>query len=599
VTGLHLTPEAVEARRLELATVEEQIRALGRRKSVLRAEILSGYAAPVKGKPAEQLPLVETATATTPATQPPEAPAQAPEAAKPATATTTATPLRDRVRAALGAAKVRRSAKVLALLLGESEEDVAYELEGLELAREVIGKNTSGKASRAYELRNRWEAKRGTGRDTKPGKGRKKGKKEPATPPPAEIAVLGDMTMAEVRQALLDEIGTWKRWHSGAAADQALWAKLRESGHDDEDGFDLIRRVDHVAHEALTALAKEGRIQCSEGPGNWNNSYAPLGVDRADEGGPDEPRPPRAKKASKKPAGKAPAKKAKAAKGKKAEGTRSRTWTVAEDIEAALREWGTWFEVGQLEAKVREALPLSLGPSTAEWNNALRGLIEVKKIQRREVDGQVQFRLAVAPEPKKKGKKTPEAPRPTVTVGEAMSKMLAEVSVHDWQQARAEVCEKIAQRKGEPVSVGSLLLKVGCDSNLVTPVLELLEEAGAVSLGYKGKSPSVVSLSATVSDEEIAHDLQALTRRYVRGLVEDWGGDPTTADLAGNLDQPPALVDSVLIELRAAQELLCDREGRWSVRSPKASAAARTAPLFADVEPAPAVDGLEPEGDET
>jgi len=30
-----------------------------------------------------------------------------------------------------------------------------------------------------------------------------------------------------------------------------------------------------------------------------------------------------------------------------------------------------------------------------------------------------------------------------------------------------------------------------------------------------------------------------------------------------------------------------------------ASAAARTAPLFADVEPAPAVDGLEPEGDET
>mgnify|MGYP000970417186 FL=1 len=463
MTGLHLTPEAVQARRLELAEVDAQIKALGRRKSVLRAEILSGYAAPVKGAPAEQLPLVETTTAT----PSPEAPAQAPEAAKPATATTTARTAvqqREAVLAALRAAKGRRSGQVLATLLGESEQDV---------------------------------------------------------------------------------------------------------------------------HECLMELIQRGEARSARRGG-----YEAT----------DKPQPPsrdvKPGKAAKKPAAKAPAKKAKAAKGKKAEGTRSRTWTVAEDIEAVLREWGTWFEVGQLEAKVREALPLSLGPSTAEWNNALRGLIEVKKIQRREVDGQVQFRLAVAPEPKKKGKKAPEAPRPTVTVGEAMAKMLAEVSVHDWQQARAEVCERLAQRKGQPVSVGSLLLKVGCDSNLVTPVLELLEEASAVSLGYKAKSPSVVSLSAVVSDEEIAHDLQALTRRYVRGLVEDWGGDPTTADLAGNLELPAALIDSVLIELRAAQELLCDREGRWSVRSPKASAAARTAPLFDDVEPAPAVDGLEPEGDE-
>lgn len=136
--------------------------------------------------------------------------------------------------------------------------------------------------------------------------------------------------------------------------------------------------------------------------------------------------------------------------------------------------------------------------------------------------------------------------------------------------------------------------------------VELLDAAGAIVLGSRsgvrapwGKAAPFATPSATVGDEEIAHDLQALTRRYVRGLVEDWGGDPTTADLAGNLELPAALIDSVLIELRAAQELLCDREGRWSVRSPRTSAAARTAPLFADVEPAPAGDGLEPEGDES
>lgn len=355
MTGLYLTAEAVQARRLELATVEEQIRALGRRKSVLRAEILSGYAAPVKGAPVEQLPLVETATAT--------AAAPVPQASR-------------------------------------------------------------------QEL---------------------------------------------LRKAILDELG-----HGLATFGELLTTCMRD-------------------------LA-------------WTSQHMPQ-------------------------------------------------TTEVRDVLKALCE----------EGKV-------------VWD-------EAKKV----------YHLPPPPAPKKaKAKKAPEAPRPTVTVGEAMAKMLAEVSVHDWQQARAEVCDKIAQRKGEPVSVGSLLLKVGCDSNLVTPVLELLDAAGAIVLGSRsgvrapwGKAAPFATPSATVGDEEIAHDLQALTRRYVRGLVEDWGGDPTTADLAGNLELPAALIDSVLIELRAAQELLCDREGRWSVRSPRTSAAARTAPLFADVEPAPAGDGLEPEGDES
>lgn len=56
-----LTHEQIGERRLELATVEEAIRMLGRRKSVLRAEILSGFAAPAKGVAPEQLSL-DTAT---------------------------------------------------------------------------------------------------------------------------------------------------------------------------------------------------------------------------------------------------------------------------------------------------------------------------------------------------------------------------------------------------------------------------------------------------------------------------------------------------------------------------------------------------------
>lgn len=43
-----LTPEQITARRVELHTVEDQLRALGRRRSTLRAEILSGYAQPEK-----------------------------------------------------------------------------------------------------------------------------------------------------------------------------------------------------------------------------------------------------------------------------------------------------------------------------------------------------------------------------------------------------------------------------------------------------------------------------------------------------------------------------------------------------------------------
>ena len=614
MTGRALTLAELDERRLELVDIKTQLRALGRRKSVVETEILTGRAAPVKGAPAEQLPLVET----TPATTAPEAPAQAPEAAKPATATTTARTalqMREAVLAALRAAKGRRSGKVLATLLGESEQDVH------ECLMELIQRGEAHSARRGgYEATDKPQPQ---GRDIKPGKGRKKGKKEPATPPPAEIVVLGDMTMAEVRQVLLDKIGTWKRWHSGAAADLALWDKLRESGHagEDKDTFDLSRQVDEIGHEALAALATEGKIQSDGDPGRWGNCYAPLGVPRTAEGGPDEPRPPRAKKASKKPASKAPAKKTKtAAKGKKASKAEAPAPPPAAPAAAPvpqasrqeLLRTAILDELGHGLATFGELLTTCMRdlawtsqhmPQTTEVRDVLKALCEEGKVVWDEA--KKVYHLPPPPAPKKaKAKKAPEAPRPTVTVGEAMAKMLAEVSVHDWQQARAEVCDKIAQRKGEPVSVGPLLLNVSCDSNLVGPVLELLDAAGAIVLGSRsgvrapwGKAAPFATPSATVGDEEIAHDLQALTRRYVRELVEDCREPLTSVELAESLELPAALIDSVLIELRAAQELLCDREGRWSVRSPRTSAAARTAPLFADVEPAPAGDGLEPEGD--
>ena len=260
MTGRTLTLVELDERRRERDQVRHQlaqVAPLKRRLAHLERELLDGVAYPLPGASAEQLPL--------------------------------AAPLSQRVLEALRAAKARRSTDVLATLLGESSERVH------EAIMELIAAGLARSARRGgYEATTKPETAPRTGRKVEAGKGQKK--------PAAEAPVLGAMTMGQVRQVLLDEIGTWKRWHSGAAVDHALWAELRKSGHDRGDGFDLGNRVDDVSQKALTALAKEGRIQCSEGPGNWNNSYAPLGVERTAEGGPDEPRPPRAKKASKKPA---------------------------------------------------------------------------------------------------------------------------------------------------------------------------------------------------------------------------------------------------------------------------------------------------------
>lgn len=482
----YLTGDEIAQRRTELGQVEEQLKALGRRRSVLRAEILSGFAAPVKGAAPEQLPLVETAPTATTATPAPEAPSHAPEAAKPAAAARSAIQLREAVLELLRAAKGRRSRRVLATLLGESEADVH------ECLMELIERGEARSARRGgYEATDKPQAR---GRDTKPGKGQKK----PAAAPPAEPIVLGDMTMTEVRQVLLDEIGTWTRWHSGAAADHALWEKLRESGHDDEDGFDLGRNVDKVGQEALTALAKEGRIQYSEAPGNWNNSYAPLGVPRTAEGGPDEPRPPRAKKASKK----APAKSAKPAAKKAAK----------------------------------------KAPS--------------------------------------KGKKAPAPPPPTRTVGEAVEKILGEVQPQQWREARELVAYRLTSNKGYPIPVAGLYLAGNSQGAEIDAVLSLLFEAGAVYTKSSGPI-RLVEVGAAVDVKSIVAEMLRLTHEFVLELID--GSDTTTDDLARSLEVPCGLVLSVLEELQEAGRIVQGARGRWQL-----SAAARTAPLFDDVEPAPA-----------
>lgn len=322
-----LTSEQLSERRAELAQVEEQIRSLGRRRSVLRSEILSGYAAPAKGVPAEQLTL-DTATTTTTATPTPEAPVQPPEASEPAAETDSAkldstlfrpskhpehllptltskgkravlrmlqeapggrlpeeeiqsrlglpnvpmpsecfyqsgdwalkeapkkaqpprtktakkpskkpakpskpapkaaktkatkpkpvataeasreayeakgralgaSLLRDRVLRALEEATRRRSARVLATLLGEPEEAVEEVLRYLEWERVLTGKSTSGKAGRAYELRSRWEARRAP----------KKAAKKLRAPRPTK-------TIREAKPKMLDGYDT-KTWAEG------------------------------------------------------------------------------------------------------------------------------------------------------------------------------------------------------------------------------------------------------------------------------------------------------------------------------------------------------------------------------------------------
>lgn len=521
MTGRALTLVELDERRRERDQVRHQlaqIAPLKRRLAHLERELLDGVAYPLPGASAEQLPL--------------------------------AAPLSQRVLEALRAAKARRSADVLATLLGESSERVH------EAIVELIAAGLARSARRGgYEATNKPETAPRTGRNAKPEKVAPKATTGPALWKPGhKPGILPGLTPAGTRRVL----------ELLKAAPGGRMAKA-----------DICKRLSLPDDTCMpTGVCYQS--------GDWVLKEAPAKVKKA----------------------------AKKAKPKKPATTAARTLT--DDIEAVLGEWGSWLDVAHLEAKVREALPLGLGPSTREWEETLTALLEAKKLERKYEYGRALFRLATPaseakpskPRPKKaskapspKASKAPSPPPPTLPVKGAMAKILADFSIDQWAQARAEVCEKIAQKKGVSVAVGPLLLSLTCESILLGPVLELLDAAGAVTVGYRGKTPAVVTPGAKVGDEEIAADLQALSRRYVLDLVDDRAEPPTTDDLAASLELPHALIASVLIELRAAEELLCDREGRWSVRSPKASAAARTAPLFDDVEPAPAVDGLEPEGD--
>ena len=448
MTGLHLTPEAVQARRLELAEVDAQIKALGRRKSQLRAEILSGYAAPVKGVAAEQLTLGET----TPATTATEAPAQAPEAAKPATATTTARTalqMREAVLAALRAAKGRRSGQVLATLLGESEEDVH------ECLMELIQRGEARSARRGgYEATDKPQPQ---GRDTKPGKASKK----PLWKPGYKPGILPSLTPEGNRRAL--------ELIRAAPGKKMLTSEVRKA-------LDL-------PDDCCTPSGCY--YQGSQAGGDW------WGI--RDDGAPTKSAKPAAKKA----------------------------------------------------------------PS--------------------------------------KGKKAPEAPKPTRTIGETKPKILDGISIEQWQEGIHSVAGLI---NASGAARGAwLLLHARPSATVAAEVVDLFERAGAIVPG------ETIQLAAAIEASRQERPGARLSL-LITERVSKW-----VIDLVASSPKPPS-ADALAKRTGLHRGLFCALlnalEDEGCLRRSKGGgvpvwvvpAVTRTAPLFDDVEPAPAVDGLEPEGDE-
>lgn len=437
-----LTPEQIADRRVELVQVEEQIRTLGRRKSVLRAEILSGYATPAKGVAPEQLSL-DTATATTPATD----------------------------------------------------------------------------------------------RDAKPGKTLDKSLFLPSRSPGLLLPTL----TSKGKRAVLDLL---KSAPGGRMPLREITARL---GLPDALPFPS---------------------ECYYQSGDWVLKETPKVPKKAAA----KPAPKTTKPAAKKPA-RAPKKATKAAP----------LPALGDRIDRALRTWGSWYDEGQLQAAIREGEPLGQQHSDRDWRGVLKDMLRSKRIERREVDGRMQFRTAPLPKVKKPA---PEAPRPTVTVGEAVSKLLAETPPQRWQKVRSLVADRLAGNRGYSIPVAGLYLSVDHGSE-IDAVMELLEEAGATRrhLSTVGHQRMIEAGAAVDEDGEksIQEQMLALTHAYVLELVAAHPSHPTTDDLAVVLELPRGLVLSVLDELRKSGALTRGNGGRWQT-----TAQARTLPLIPGVDPAPA-----------
>lgn len=531
-----LTNTQISERRVELHTVEDQLRTLGRRRSTLRAEILSGYAQPERVD-ARQLSLpVEDRAALD------EAAAEAVDEAR----------SQDVRKAILLALEGRSQATVEGLLqivgtqfrMTGRRPVTAEEIEDEVMALSIQGALVPGSKPDWYR---RPEAPQS----------RAKNEKAPAKEP----AVLGPLTMTQVRQAILDEIGTWKRWHSGAAADQALWAELRRTGHDeDEDGssFDVARAIDDVGMQALTALATEGKIQCSEKPGNWGNLYAPLHVPRTAEGGPDEPKHPR-KPAVKK--GKAQPKKttkparkaAKKAPLKRVAETPARTLgSVTEEV---LREWKTWLIREQLQAKVLEAMPLGAQLSERDWKEMLSEMTEQGRLERTEENGHTLYRLP-----------------PDDAADRAKDRVR-------WDFILDTVEKKITKRP----------LHIVPEGDAEEAICRLLTDAGALL------DDGNLETSCEIPEKHAGKACMQVTREYLYDLIDEKPGQ-TAAELASAVEVPEGLVAALLAQLARAKKLRVTgkpHDLRWHAipakeKRPKPHAQDRTLPILPDLQPAPA-----------
>lgn len=257
---------------------------------------------------------------------------------------------------------------------------------------------------------------------------------------------------------------------------------------------------------------------------------------------------------------------------------------LGDRIDLALREHGAWYDEGQLQAAIREGEPLGQQHSDRDWRGVLKDMLRSKRIERREEGGRVQFRTA--PLPAKKP--APEAPRPTVTVGEAVSKLLAETPPQRWAKVRALVADRLAGNRGYPIPVAGLYLSADHGSE-IDAVMELLEEAGATHrhLSTVGHQRMIETGAAVDEDGEksIQEQMLALTHAYVLDLVVAYHGHPTTDDMASWLELPRGLVLSVLDELKESGALTRGNGGRWQVVK-KAPAPRLPAPSAEDIEAA-------------
>lgn len=241
------------------------------------------------------------------------------------------------------------------------------------------------------------------------------------------------------------------------------------------------------------------------------------------------PTPPKGKKGEKK----APAKKAapksapkakKAARApKRARGPVSPARSLTDDIEAELREWGTWYDAGQLEAKIREKMPLTSGPSSRDWKETVLAMMGQHRIERREVDGRMQLRI--------RGD-APAAP-PV-----------------DWRQERKNAVSNIAfQHKAcVPIDDGTTASRVA--------ITLYLESAGALVSTGEGK----FELSCEIDDARVSEGVWRMSLDYLLDQIEEnaaanGGVGPTAANLADMLEAPAGLVDDLVAELVEARRL--------------------------------------------